>query len=330
MKNHDVWVWIETTADGAPRPAGLQLLNPAARLAQAQGGVPVALVMGQNVGEAVQEAQSGGARRIIVVEGGAYARYSTDAYTHAMVNLLSEYAPATVLLGATVNGRDLAPRVAASLKTGLTADCTELEYDREKQLVVWTRPAFGGNLMAEIICPDHRPQMGTVRPGVFSQLCMGENRAEIITCEVPFAKEDIRTKIVDTILQTATDSRDIATAEIVVAGGRGIGGPQGVELLQRLAEAFGGVAGASRAVVESGWMPHTLQIGQTGKVVAPRLYIACGISGAVQHRVGIAADTVVAINSDPEAPIFDIADYGIVGDFFAVAEELIKQLTDKK
>ena len=225
----------------------------------------------------------------------------------------------------------MGPRVSARLHTGLTADCTELDIDAEKKEVRWTRPAFGGNLMAMILCPDHRPQMGTVRPGVFSKEAIGaKENIEILDEDIKFEGE-ARTKILDFIPRDEGDEVDLVGAEFIVSGGRGLGDPKNFALIKDLADALDGTVGSSRAAVDAGWISHSHQVGQSGKTVGPRVYIAVGISGAIQHLAGInAADKVIAINKDPDAPIFGRADYGIVGDLFEVVPKLTEAIKNKK
>lgn len=325
--NKDLWVYIECKDDGSAANVGLELLTPGRKLAEKQGGSLAAVVIGSCVETAVSAASAYGADQVITIEGEEYKNYSTDAYTSAMYYLITKYAPTTVLIGATGNGRDMAPRLACRLKTGLTADCTSLDIDDETGNMAWTRPAFGGNLMATILCPDHRPQLGTVRPGVFKKGVPGEEKAEIIREDFHVAREDIRTELLKIISDTAEELVDLEGAEIIVSGGRGVGSPEGFAPVRALAEVLGGTVGASRAAVDNGWIPHSHQVGQTGKTVAPKLYIACGISGAIQHLAGMnGSDCIVAINKDPEAPIFEVADYGIVGNLFEILPELTAQI----
>ena len=325
-KTKDLWVLIETNEDGTAKNVGLELLNPGKMMAGKQGGAVVAVVIGNNVAAAVEAAGTYGAEKIIVVEGAEYAHYSTDAYAIALTALVEKYGPTSVLIGATNNGRDLGPRVACRLKTGLTADCTSLDIDAESGNVAWTRPAFGGNLMATILCPDHRPQMGTVRPGVFKKAEPAAFAGEVIREDISVAAELIRTQVVEVIKEVG-ENVDLEGAEIIVTGGRGVGGPEGFETIKLLADALGATVGASRAAVDSGWISHAHQVGQTGKTVAPKLYIACGVSGAIQHVAGMSgSEVIVAINKDPDAPIFDIADYGLVGNLFEVLPVLAAEI----
>ena len=296
-------------------------------MAGKQGGALVAVVIGNNVDEAVKAASEHGADKVIVVDGPEYAHYTTDAYAIALCTLVEKYGPTSMLIGATNNGRDLGPRVSCRLHTGLTADCTALDVDEESGNVAWTRPAFGGNLMATILCPDHRPQIGTVRPGVFKKSDAVEAKAEVIKEDIHVDAKDIRTQVLELIKEADGENVDLEGAEIIVSGGRGVGGPEGFEPVKALADVLGGVVGASRAAVDAGWIAHAHQVGQTGKTVGPKLYIACGISGAIQHVAGMSgSDCIVAINKDPEAPIFDIADYGVVGNLFEVLPVLTEEI----
>ena len=331
-KTKDLWVFIETNEDGSPKKVGLELLNPGRDLAPKQGGKLVGVVIGNNVAEAVEQAGIYGADQVIVIEGPEYQQFTTDAYVNALTYAVEKYAPTTVMIGATPNGRDLGPRFSSRLRTGLTADCTSLDIDEETGNVAWTRPAFGGNLMATIMCPDHRPQCGTVRPGVFKKPEAGENKAEIIREDYHVAPEDIRTCILETIEDAAGEMVDLEGADIIVSGGRGMGGPEGFNTtLKPLADLLGGVVGASRAAVDSGWIAHAHQVGQTGKTVGPKLYIACGISGAIQHVAGMSSsDCIVAINKDEDANIFNIADYGVVGDLYEVVPALTAEIKKLK
>ena len=326
-KTKDLWVFVETNEDGTAKNVGIELLTPGKMMAGKQGGALVAVVIGSGVDEAVKAASEHGADKVIVVDGPEYKHYTTDAYAIALVSLVEKYGPTSMLIGATNNGRDLGPRVSCRLKTGLTADCTGLDIDEETGNVAWTRPAFGGNLMATILCPNHRPQIGTVRPGVFKKSDAVEGKAEIIKEDVHVADSDIRTQVLEIIKDLGGENVDLEGAEIIVSGGRGVGGPEGFEPIKALADALGATVGASRAAVDAGWIAHAHQVGQTGKTVGPKLYIACGISGAIQHLAGMSgSDCIVAINKDPDAPIFDVADYGVVGNLFEVLPILTEEI----
>ena len=330
-KTKDLWVYVETKEDGSAKSVGLELLHPGRDLADKQGGRLVAVVIGSGVEQAVSDAAAHGADQVIVVEGPEYKDYTTDAYTAAMYHLIEKYGPTTLLIGATPDGRDMGPRLACRIKTGLTADCTGLDIDPDSGNVAWTRPAFGGNLMATILCPDHRPQIGTVRPGVFKKSAPGDANAEVVREEFHVAPEQIRTQLLEVIREAAGELVDLEGADIIVSGGRGVGGPEGFAPVKALADVLGATVGASRAAVDSGWISHAHQVGQTGKTVAPKLYIACGISGAIQHLAGMSgSDCIVAINKDPDAPIFDVADYGIVGNLFEVLPVLTEEIRKLK
>lgn len=321
-----IWVYVEQE-NGEVRNVGLELLHAARKLAEKTGEELTALVIGDtaNTQQAEEQIRGYGADHILTVTCPACREYSTDAYTELMCSLLQEYRPSTLLVGATENGRDFAPRVACRLKTGLTADCTALDIDEETRDVAWTRPAFGGNLMATILCSHTRPQIGTVRPGVFR--AKRENRTpDIVRLERSIEKEKIRTQI-RAFLEREGEQFSIGDAEVIVSGGRGMKAPEHFAMLEKLATLLGGVVGASRAAVDSGWIDSSHQVGQTGSTVHPRLYIACGISGAIQHLAGMSgADQIVAINKDPEAPIFKAAHYGLVGDLFEIVPALIEEI----
>lgn len=326
-KTKDLWVFVETNEDGTAKNVGIELLTPGKLMAGKQGGALVAVVIGCGADEAVKAASEHGADKVILVDGPEYKHYSTDAYAIALCTLVEKYGPTSMLIGATNNGRDLGPRVSCRLHTGLTADCTGLDIDEESGNVAWTRPAFGGNLMATILCPDHRPQIGTVRPGVFKKSKAGEAKAEVIKEDIHVAGDQIRTQVIELIKEMGGENVDLEGAEIIVSGGRGVGGPEGFDTIKALADALGATVGASRAAVDAGWIAHAHQVGQTGKTVGPKLYIACGISGAIQHLAGMSSsDVVVAINKDPDAPIFDVADYGVVGNLFEVLPVLVDEI----
>lgn len=331
-QNGDIWVWIETARDGAAKETGLELLGAGRALADQKGVCLVGIVIGNGIEKAVRDAGLYGADRILVVEGKEYAVYTTDAYVCALYALVRKYEPAVFLAGATWMGRDLAPRLACRLETGLTADCTGMEYDGESGLVRWTRPALGGNLLAAILCPEHRPQMGTVRGGVFQKAAPDPFcRAVVIREDIHVPSTCIRTEVLQFLERKMDAARELMTARVIVAGGRGAAGPGGFEMIRELAELLEGAVGASRGAVEAGLAPRECQVGQTGITVSPDLYIACGISGAVQHLTGIArADTVIAVNRDPGAPFFQAADYGIVGDVEEILPELIAQMRSAK
>lgn len=325
----DVWVFIECF-DGEPKRVGFELLGEGRKLAAALGQKLCAVVIGDKVDEAISQSALYGADKVYVVQGPEYRFYTADAYGKAMLALCEKYMPGTILVGATVNGRDLGSKLAVSLRTGLTADCTGLFVDGEN--VVWERPAFGGNLYAQIICGESRPQMGTVRAGNFKRPAPDpDNKPEIIREELHASDDEIRTKVLDFVKAVESDGIKLEDAEIVVSGGRGMKKAENFKLLQELADVLGGAVGASRAAVDSGWVPQSRQVGQTGKTIAPTIYIACGISGAVQHLAGMSkSKIIVAINKDKTAPIFEVAHYGIVGDLFEVVPALTKELKARK
>ena len=327
----NVWVFIEVVR-GKIKGVSLELLGQGRKMADDLGEKLVAIIPGNEIEDFAKMAIHYGADEAIVVDQKELKDYSTDGYTKAMCTLIKKYNPAVLLIGATNNGRDLGPRVSSRMQTGLTADCTELGVDSETRLVKWTRPAFGGNLMATILCPDHRPQIGTVRPGVFKKPEEDTGRkGEIIHETVEFGPDEIRTRIVEVITEAGGADVNLEEAEIIVSGGRGVGGPEGFEVLKELADGIGAQIGASRAAVDSGWISSLHQVGQTGKSVGPKIYIACGISGAIQHVAGMSSsDVIIAINKDPDAPIFNIADYGIVGDLFEIIPELTKRIRSSK
>ena len=321
----NIWVWIETF-EGAARNVGLELLTPGRIMADTIGQSLVAVIIGSKVEPAIKSATGYGADRLIIVDDEYYAQYNTEIYTNVMHQLIDKYKPDTVLFGATSTGRDLAPRIASRVKTGLTADCTELNIDESSGNVQWTRPAFGGNLMAVIECPNTRPQMGTVRPGVFKKGAFDKGLTAESIKEIVNKPPAGRAKMIKLISDAATEVVNLEEAEIIVSGGRGLGKPENFALVKALADALGGAVGSSRAAVDAGWISHAHQVGQTGKTVGPKLYIACGISGAIQHLAGMSgSDTIVAINKDPDAPIFGAANFGIVGNLL----EVLPALTDE-
>lgn len=330
--NKNIWVIVEVNADGTAKNVGLELLSPAREMASKIDEKVVAVLIGNPVDAAIEEVKKHGANSVIKVTGEVYTEYNTEVYANAVCKLVDEYQPNVILIGATSQGRDLGPRVSARLLTGLTADCTSLEMDPETKEVHWTRPAFGGNLMATILCPNSRPQIGTVRPGVFSreeaEVC---SEFEVVEKTIEFPKEKIRSRIIAKLEDDSLEKIDLEGAEIIVSGGRGLQDPSNFKLIEDLAKALGATVGSSRAAVDAGWISHSHQVGQSGKTVGPKVYIAIGISGAIQHLAGMSSsDIIIAINKDPEAPIFTVADYGIVGDLFEVVPKLISMINKKK
>ena len=324
-----VWVFAEQR-EGQLQKVSLELLGEGRKIADKLGSKLTALLIGNKVQNLVEDLSRHGADEVLVVDAPELEHYTTDGYTKAICELANAKKPNIIFIGATFIGRDLGPRVAARLETGLTADCTSLDVDVESGDLLATRPAFGGNLMATIVCPDHRPQMATVRPGVFEKLPLGENDATVENVEIKFNSNDIRTKIVE-IIKEHKDIVDISEANVLVAGGRGIGSKENFKMLKELAEVMNGSIAASRAAVEKGWVDKDYQVGQTGKTVRPNIYVACGISGAIQHAAGMQdSDMIIAINKDANAPIMKIADYAIVGDVNKVVPEFIAQLKAMK
>ena len=314
--NKNIWVYIETE-EGKPKAVGFELLSPGRDIADKRGCSLVAVVIGNGVEETAKQAIAYGADQVLLLDAPEYNIYNTDVLGEARVGLIEKYQPEGILIGATNNGRDLGPCVSCRIKTGLTADCTAIDLDAESGNIAWTRPAFGGNLMATILCPNTRPQMGTVRPGVFKKPAEDESRTGEIIREVMKIPEN-RVELIKRVREVA-ESVNLDEAEIIVSGGNGVGSAENFSYIKALADALGGAVGASRAAVDNGWISHAHQVGQTGKTVAPKLYIACGISGAIQHIAGMSgSDTIIAVNKDPDAPIFSVADYGIVGDLFEV------------
>jgi electron transfer flavoprotein alpha subunit len=325
-----VWVYIEQV-NGTIRNVSHELLGEGRKLASAMGQELAAVLIGQDVAGLTKDIFASGADKIYLVEGPEFKHYSTDGYTITLTDLINTYRPSVILMGATNDGRDLGPRVACRVGTGLTADCTNLDIDEATGLVAWTRPAFGGNIMATILCPDHRPQMGTVRPKVFKRPEQDFSRTgEIIKVASKVTPADIRTKLIN-VIPVGNAVCNLEEAEFIVSGGRGMCKPENFTLIEELASVLGGAVGASRAAVDAGWIPAINQVGQTGKTVGPKVYIACGISGAIQHLAGMSSsDIVIAINKDPDAPIFKMADYGIVGDVLEVIPALIAEFKKLK
>ncbi|NLB32334.1 MAG: 4Fe-4S binding protein [Tissierellia bacterium] len=318
-----IWVFAEQRY-GKLKSVTLELLGKAKELSNSLNVSVTAVLLGHKVKEICKDLISYGADEVLLIDEEWLNDFNDHIYGEIMTELISQYKPEIVLVGATSNGRSLAPHISSTLKTGLTADCTGLDIDMESKLLVQTRPAFGGNLMAEIICPNNRPQMSTVRPKVFKPIEADYNRQGKIT---RIKKEPIEgfVKLVKNI--DNAEGLSLSDAEIIVSVGRGIGSAKNILLAKELADVLGGALGSSRPVVDLGLMPYSQQVGQTGKTVAPKIYIACGISGAIQHLAGLAdIETIVAINQDPDAPIFKVANYGIVGNVSEILPELIKRL----
>lgn len=320
----DVWVFGEQK-DGEVSNVALELLGEGRKLADQLHVKLAAVLLGDNVEQTAKKLFTYGADEVYLVDHPSLKNFNDESYSDIFVQLISKYKPEIVLLGATTYGRSLAPRAASRLNTGLTADCTKLEIDVEKRLLLQTRPAFGGNLMATIICPNHRPQMSTVRPKVMKALEQDISRnGEVIRPDI-MIPEDVKVKVID-IVTTLSEKVNLTEADIIVSGGRGVGDPKNFALLQELANVLGGAVGASRATVDAGWIDYSHQVGQTGKTVGPKVYFACGISGAVQHLAGMSSsDTIIAINKNPDAPIFKVATLGIVGDLLEVLPVLTSE-----
>ena len=342
-----VWVFTEQRK-GKFMGVALELLGEGKRLADELGVEVAAVLVGDQVSNLTDELFAYGADKIYLIENALLKDYTTDGYTKVITETIKKYMPEIVLFGATHIGRDLAPRIAARLDTGLTADCTRLDIKTSNYMdylekyttldtssldrnsddknLKQTRPAFGGNLMATIICPKKRPQMSTVRPGVMDKLERQYGRkGEVVTVAHNLVAGDIRTTVKE-FVKAAKEVVSLTDANIICSGGRGLGSPEGFALIEKLAEKLGGVVGSSRAAVDAGWIDHAHQVGQTGTTVKPNIYFACGISGAIQHLAGMqTSDIIIAVNKDPEAPIFEVADYGIVGDLYQVIPEIIAQ-----
>lgn len=323
----DVWIFIEHEFGKIPS-ISFELLGQGRKLADAVGCKLCGMLFGDKeaVDSFAKEAIAYGAEKVYVMENPLLKEYRTDPYAVAAVSLIRKYRPEIVLFGATTQGRDFAGRVATTLETGLTADCTGLDIDPETKYLVQDRPAFGGNIMATILDhPNFRPQMATVRPKVFPMPPKEDARkGEIVRETLQMTEDQVRTKILEFI--RGAETVNLSDAEIIVSGGRGIGGAENFKVVRELAQVLGAAVGASRAAVDSGWIPYEHQVGQTGRTVRPKIYIACGISGSIQHQAGMkTSDIIVAINKDSEAPIFKIATYGIVGDLFTVVPMLTKE-----
>ena len=329
----DIFVFIEQR-DGELQKVGIELLGKARELADALGQKVVAILLGSNIKSKAEVLIHYGANKVILVDNKILEEYVTEPYTKAIYEIVKKYEPEIVLYGASSIGRDLAPRLASRIHTGLTADCTALEIDEKTKNLLMTRPAFGGNLMATIVCEDYRPQMATVRPGVMKALNNNPNaQGEIIEANIEFKDTDMNV-VIKEIKKENNKKREITEAPILVSGGRGVGSPAKFSMLQELADLLNGEVSASRAVVDAGWMPKDKQVGQTGKTVRPDVYFAIGISGAIQHLAGMEeSGMIIAINKDEGAGIFDVADLGIVGDLHVIVPkviELIKKVKEQK
>lgn len=326
----DVYV-IAEQRDGKIQKVSVELVGEATKLAKDLGEKVVAVLLGSNVTDKAQELIQYGADKVVVVDDPMLEKYATEPYAKAVTAVIKELEPEIVLYGATSIGRDLAPRVSARVHTGLTADCTKLAINEETKLLHMTRPAFGGNIMATIVCKNHRPQMATVRPGVMSALAKDETRTgEVVNFKVDFVPADMNVEIIEEVKETRK-TVDITDAKVLVSGGRGIGSPEFVPVLQEAADVLGGIVSGSRPVIEAGWLSKERQVGQTGKTVRPNLYLACGISGAIQHVAGMeSSEVVISINKDDNAAIFSVSDLGVVGDVKVILPKLIEAIKKVK
>ncbi|HNQ51350.1 MAG TPA: electron transfer flavoprotein subunit alpha [Candidatus Omnitrophota bacterium] len=323
-----VWVFAEQKK-GKVQSVSFELVGKARELADKLGTYVGAVLIGHNVDMGAQELICAGADTVYVADAPQLANFLDEAYSKVVIKLIQKYKPEAVLSGATIIGRSLMSRVAITVDCGLTADCTGLDIDPDRKILLQTRPAFGGNIMATIISPNHRPQMATVRHKVFVQPELDKRRKGKIIKET-FTATDLsnRTTLLD-VVEEVENLVNLAEADIIVSGGRALGNHENFKMLEELAQVLGGAVGSSRAAVDSGWMPYSHQVGQTGRTVAPKLYIACGISGQIQHLVGMqSSKVIVAINKDPDAPIFKVATYGIVGDIFEIVPALTRKFKE--
>lgn len=313
--------------NGELTPVSLELIGKAKELAADLGTEVTAVLIGYKMDDLAQELVEYGADNVLVFDGEVYKDYRTEPYTQALAYVCKEYKPDILIIGATPIGRDLGPRLAGRVHTGLTADTTKLEIEPETKTFRMTRPAFGGNLMATILCENTRPQMATVRPGVMvREIRNPDLKGNIEKVDFKPEKNNCYTTVEEVVKQVS-DRVDIQDANILVSGGRAMGGPDNFKILRELADVLGGEVSSSRAAVDAGWAPKDIQVGQTGKTVRPNLYIACGISGAIQHLAGMEeSDYIVAINKDELAPIFNVADVGVVGDLYQIVPKLTEAL----
>jgi len=321
----DVWIFCEQKKS-AVQSVSYELLGEGRKLASKLGCKLCAVLLGEDVKKSVDELYHRGADVVYLVDSPHLKYYQDDPYSKVLIELVREFKPEILLCGATTIGRSLISRVAVKINTGLTADCTGLDIDEKEKLLLQTRPAFGGNIMATIITPNHRPQMSTVRHKVMQEAPLDTARKGTLI-EKSYSDEILstRTNLID-IVEEMEETVNLAEADIIVSGGRGVGGPENFGIIRELALVLGGAVGASRSAVDADWIPYSHQVGQTGKTVCPKIYIACGISGQIQHLIGMqSAKIIVAINKDPDAPIFKVATYGIVDDLFKVVPALTKK-----
>jgi electron transfer flavoprotein alpha subunit len=326
-EHRNVWVFAEQKK-GVIQGVAYELLGKARELADTRKQEVWAVLLGKEIAGQAQELISRGADKVIVVEDDALEFFEDGTYANIITRMCEKYKPESVLCGATTIGRALIPRVAVQLKTGLTADCTGLHIDPEKGLLVQTRPAFGGNIMARILCPNHRPQMATVRHKVFEEAQPDPERTGEVISESMESDDVFNLSRVVDVVEDVEETVNITEANYIISGGRGIKGPENFKLIEELAKSLDGAVGASRAAVDEGWIPYSHQVGQTGKTVNPTIYVACGISGQIQHLVGMqSADVIIAINKDKEAPMMKLATFALHGDLFEIIPELVKQLS---
>lgn len=323
----ELWVFAEQR-DGKIAGVVYELLSQGKILADKAGYTLAAVLPSIHGTELCQELFNYGAKKVYTLDDPKLASYQNDYYSRTIAGLIHEKKPEIVLYGATTIGRSLAPTIAVMVNAGLTADCTQLDFDVETGNLLQTRPAFGGNIMATIICPNHRPQMATVRSNVFKKTKLSEEEVgEQIVCPVDLSNVPERMHRIESVQEADSNTIDLNAAQFIVSGGRGVGKPENFSIIYDLAAELGAAVGASRATVDAGWISHHHQVGQTGKTVCPVVYIACGISGAIQHLAGMqSSDLIIAINKDPSAPIFDIADFGLIGDLHEIVPEFKKQI----
>lgn len=324
-----VWVFAEQHK-GEISSVTLELLGEGRKLADKRKTKLAAVLIGNGIRNKAQELIAHGADTVYVADNPALGAFNDDPYSEVVIALARVHKPEIILAGATAIGRSFIPKVACKLHTGLTADCTGLDIDPENGNLLQTRPAFGGNIMATIITPNHRPQVATVRHKVMKKAAEDTSRKGEVVDVKYTPQSDVRTQVIKTV-DDLTQKVNLAEADIIVSGGRGLGDPKNFALIEELAKTIGGAVGASRAAVDEGWIPYSHQVGQTGKTVCPKLYIACGISGAIQHLAGMqSSDVIIAINRDPHAPIFNVATYGIVGDLLEVVPLLTKKFKEAR
>ena len=321
----DVWVFCEQKK-GVIQTISFELLGEGKKLAKKLGTKLCAVILGHEMESKIEQLSHRGADKVYMIDSPELTSYQDEPYTNVLVELIKEYKPEIVLCGATTIGRSMISRVAVKIDAGLTADCTGLDIDEKDKLLLQTRPAFGGNIMATIITPNHRPQMSTVRHKVMKEADIHKShKAEVIRKKYAESVLKSRTTLLD-IVEEIEETVNLAEADIIVSGGRGLGAPENFSLVKELAKVLNAAVGSSRAAVDAGWMPYSHQVGQTGKTVCPKLYIACGISGQIQHLIGMqSSKVIVAINKDPDAPIFKVATYGIVGDVFEIVPTITKE-----